>query len=165
MAMEGIQQPEILDIDSSLRLRKYTDDCEFALDWYQDEETLLLVDGANVPYDMEKLYRMYHYLQNKGEVYFIEVKDAQSGVFAPIGDVTFWQDDMPIVIGDKALRGKGIGRRVIQALVERARQLQFPYVGVAEIYDYNIGSEKMFESVGFQRTGDTEKGHSYRLSL
>ncbi len=33
------------------------------------------------------------------------------GGYIPIGDVTFSQEDMPIVIGDKAYRGKGIGEK------------------------------------------------------
>ncbi len=32
--------------------------------------------------------------------------------YVPIGDVTFWQEDMPIVIGDKKYCGKGVGGKV-----------------------------------------------------
>lgn len=165
MAIKGIEQPEMIEIDENLRLRKYTDDCSFALEWYQDEETLVLVDGANVPYDMEKLYRMYHYLQDRGEVYFIEVKLPGESEFCPVGDVTFWQDDMPIVIGVKELRGHGIGRKVVKTFVNRAKQLGFPYLEVAEIYHYNEGSRRMFESIGFRPVRKTEEGHTFRLDV
>lgn len=67
MPIKNIQQPDYIEIDSKLRLRKYNDDCDFALSWYQDEETLMLVDGVNAPYDMERLYRMYHYLNDRGK--------------------------------------------------------------------------------------------------
>lgn len=165
MAIKGVIQPEIIEIDDSLRLRKYTDDCAFALDWYQDEETLLLVDGDKKPYHMEKLYQMYHYLQSKGEVYFIEAKTVGTSDYIPIGDVSFWQNDLPIVIGNKNFRGKGIGTKVVNALLERALKLNFPYLEVAKIYYYNIGSQKLFENLGFQVIGDTDKGHRYRLLL
>lgn len=164
MAISGITQPEIIEIDEQLRLRKYSNDCAFALAWYQDVETVYLVDGVKKPYDMEKLYRMYHYLESRGEVYFIEIKPAGSSDYLPIGDVSFWQQDMPIVIGDQRFRGMGIGKKVVQALIERARQLEFPWLEVAEIYDYNTGSQRLFESVGFQKVRATEKGHSYRFS-
>lgn len=164
MPINGIPQPELIEIDSCLRLRKYCDDCCFALSWYQDEETLMLVDGVNHPYDLDRLYRMYHYLRDRGEVYFIELRQ-DGGSFEPIGDVTFWQEDMPIVIGRKELRGQGIGRRVISALVDRARQLGFSSLKVSEVYDYNIGSRRMFESVGFQVSGKTENGNSFTLKL
>jgi len=37
------------------------------------------------------------------------------------------------------------------------------YVG--EIYDFNIGSQKCFESVGFRSYEKTEKGSRYVLEL
>ena len=163
MAIQGIEQPEILRIDATLRLRKYDGVHDFALVWYQDEDTNYLVDGKRGTYDMDQLARMYHYLKGRGEVYFIEklVNDA----FKPIGDVTFWQEDMPIVIGDPACRGKGIGRKVISALIERGRSLGYDYLAVGEIYDWNEGSRRCFESAGFLPFEKTAKGSSYRLSL
>lgn len=105
--IQGIEQPEIIQIDESLRLRKYDGAHDFALAWYQDMDTVWLVDGNRNPYTMERLGGMYRYLDNAGELYFIEV--LENGTYKPIGDVTFWQEDMPIVIGDPACRGKGIG--------------------------------------------------------
>ena len=55
MAMEGIVQPEQIPVNDRLRLRKYDGHISFALEWYQDKETLMLVDGKNVPYDMARL--------------------------------------------------------------------------------------------------------------
>lgn len=164
MPMQGIKQPDLIQIDESLRLRKYTDECPFALKWYQDEATLRLVDGKTTPYTMEHVYQMYHYLQARGEVYFIEYRQPGQE-FEPVGDVTFWRDDMPIVIGEPGLRGKGIGRKVVLALVDRARSLGFSSLEVAEIYDYNVGSRKMFEACGFQPVEQTKDGWRYRLVL
>lgn len=36
---------------------------------------------------------------------------------------------------------------------------------VREIYDYNVGSQRVFESVGFEKYEKTNKGYSYRLQL
>lgn len=165
MPIKDIAQPDYIEIDSKLRLRKYNDECSFALSWYQDEETLMLVDGVNSPYDMERLYRMYHYLNDRGEVYFIEYRENEESDFLPIGDVTFWQEDMPIVIGMKEYRGKGIGGKVVGALIDRAKQLGYTYLEVAEIYSYNQGSRKLFEKCGFKENENTENGHSFRLEL
>lgn len=165
MAIDGITQPETIEIDDFVRLRRYTDDCAFALEWYQDEETLWLVDGVRIPYDLEKLYRMYHYLQGKGEVYFIEVRTDTASDYVPVGDVSFWQKDMPIVIGNKNFRGRGIGTKVVKALIKRGQKLGFPYLEVDEIYDYNTGSQRLFEGLGFQTIKTTDKGHGYRLLL
>ena len=106
---------------------------------------------------------MYRYLDNAGELYFIEV--LENGTYKPIGDVTFWQEDMPIVIGDPACRGKGIGRKVISALVRRGKALGYDHLAVGEIYDWNEGSRQCFESVGFKAYEKTEKGARYKMAL
>ena len=119
MPIQGLEQPEIIAIEPTLRLRKFDGRYDFALKWYQDEDMVYMVDGVRRAYDMDRLTRMYTYLNQAGELYFIEV--LESGSFRPIGDVTFWQDDMPIVIGEPHYRGKGIGRKVLSALVRRGR--------------------------------------------
>ncbi|WP_234123785.1 GNAT family N-acetyltransferase [Clostridium hydrogenum] len=157
-------QPDYINIDETLRLRKFDNKYAFALEWYKNRETVDLVDGKNSSlYDNDKLARMYNYLNNKGELYFIEVKKCDK--FIPIGDVTFWHEDMPIVIGDKDYRRRGIGLKVIKALIERAKLLGFHEIYVAEIYSYNIGSEKTFEKAGFKKYKRTENGYSYALNL
>ena len=163
MAIQGIEQPALIQIDESLRLRKYDGVFDFALEWYQDEDMVYMVDGVRSAYDMDRLARMYVYLNKAGELYFIEILENES--YKPIGDVTFWQDDMPIVIGDPNFRGKGIGRKVISALVQRGRSLGFDYVSVGEIYDWNEPSRRCCESVGFRAYEKTEKGTKYRLTL
>lgn len=156
-------QPEILEISNDLRLRKFDDKFDFALSWYQDEETNYMVDGRRGAYDMDQLSRMYHYLEKRGEVYFIEILD--NGTFRPIGDVTFWQEDMPIVIGEPQYRGKGIGKQIISALIQRGIALGYEYLQIGEIYEWNIVSRRCFESLGFREHKKTDKGASLRLEL
>ena len=163
MAIEGIVQPEIIQIDDTLRLRKYDGVHDFALTWYLDEETVWLVDGKREPYTTARLDGMYRYLNDMGELYFIEL--LEKGAYTPIGDVTFCREDMPIVIGDPACRGRGIGRKVISALIGRGKSLGYDHLSVEEIYDWNTGSRRCFESMGFIAYKKTEKGSSYRLTL
>ena len=163
MAIQGIEQPGVIQIDESLRLRKYDGVHDFALEWYQDPDTVWLVDGKREPYTVERLDRMYRYLRNAGELYFIEV--CENGTYKPVGDVTFWQEDMPIVIGDRNYRGKGIGRKVILALVQRGRDLGYSHLTIEEIYEWNGSSMRCFESAGFVPCGKTKKGRSYKLAL
>lgn len=163
MPIEGISQPEILIIDENLRLRKFDDSFMFALEWYQDEETNYMVDGRRGKYDLDQLSRMYHYLEKRGEVYFIEV--LEKGQFRPIGDVSFWQEDMPIVIGERSYCGQGIGRKVISALIQRGKSLGYNHLLIGEIYDWNESSRRCFESLGFYAYEKTEKGARYRMDL
>ena len=157
------KQPEYIFIDSSLRLRKYDGQAHLAFSWYQDLEVIRLIDGSREPYTLQRIKKMYDYFTYHGEVYFIEV--LINAGWQPIGDVSFWQEDMPIVIGNSAYRGQGIGRTVVQALVERGRKLGYKRLYVQEIYDDNEASKKMFESVGFYPLEKTENGHRYALDL
>jgi GNAT superfamily N-acetyltransferase len=164
MPIEGINQPGYLEINSDLRLRTYGGHCDFALDWYQDLESLELIDGPGnaVPYTHERLKEMYDYLDRHGELYFIEKK--QDDVFVPIGDVTFSENDMPIVIS-KEFRHRGIGSMVLQCLIDRAKYLGYKAIGVKEIYDFNTVSRHLFESNGFIKENSAENGATYVLHL
>lgn len=163
MAIQGIQQPEILQIDEEIRLRKFDGIYDFAFDWYQDAETVYLVDGVRTPYSRETLKCMYEYLDKQGELYFIEV--LKDGTYKPIGDVTFWKEDMPIVIGDRAYRGKGIAKKVIKCLIERGKALGYETLRVNEIYGFNEVSRKCFESLGFEPYEKTDKGSRFALTI
>lgn len=163
MPIPGIVQPELIHIDEELRLRKYDGDYLTAKPWYEDTETLMLVNGNDTPYTPERLKKMYDYLEAHGEEYFIELK--VNGTFIPVGDVTFWQEDMPIVIGDRSCRGKDVARKVVLALMDRARALGFDHLCVEEIYSYNTASQRLFEGCGFQKDKPTENGYSYICTL
>ena len=144
-----------------LRLHSFEAIPDCALGWYQDTETVWLVDGVRKAYDQATLNGMYCWLNDHGELYFIEV--LENGVWKPIGDVTFWQEDMPIVIGDLQYRGKGIGKKVIAALIQRGQQLGYDKLYVNEIYDHNLASRNCFESQGFRAYEKTGKGSRFVL--
>ena len=163
MAMAGVGQPDYIQIQDVLRLRRYDGTADFALCWYQDETLVYLVDGVKKAYDRDALYAMYTWLDQHGELYFIEA--LADGSWRPIGDVTFAPDDMPIVIGDGAYRGRGVGRRVVSALMDRGRRLGMTRLGVREIYDYNIASIRCFMSCGFAPVERTDKGWRYEAKL
>ncbi len=163
MPITGIIQPEVIPIDDALRLKKFETIPEEAFLWYQDVELVYLVDGVKRPYSRETLENMYGYLNKHGELYIIEA--LENGGFKPIGDVSFWQEDMPIVIGDPHYRSKGLGRKVIAVLVNRGRELGWESLGVEQIYHYNVASRKCFESQGFRICETTETGNRFVLKL
>lgn len=163
MAIENIKQPELIQIEDNLRLRKYDGSHAFAFTWYLDPELVYLVDGVREAYTLQKLNRMYEYLDSHGELYFIEILEGNG--YRPVGDVTFRREDMPIVIGDPVCRGKGIGKKVVLALTERGRELGYHCLYISEIYSYNIASRKCFESIGFETYEKTERGNRFRMFL
>ncbi|NEW62157.1 GNAT family N-acetyltransferase [Granulicatella sp. zg-ZJ] len=163
MPIKDVVQPNIIQIDDVLRLRKFDGNFDFALEWYQDEETVWYVDGDRELYSKELLEKMYMYWNSVSEVYFIEVYT--NGTYQPIGDVSFHQEDMPIVIGNKSYRGKGIGKKVIQTLIERAKTLGYDKLYIEEIYDFNVASQALYMSLGFKKKELVNKGWSYELIL
>ena len=163
MAIQGIDQPTYIQINETLRLRRYDGTADFALAWYQDPELVCLVDGVKKPYDRETLYNMYNYLDRHGELYFIEARAGDG--FVPIGDVAFSREDVPIVIGEAAYRGHGVGRKVIRTLMDRGRALGYDRLGVREIYDFNTASIRCFTVCGFVPVEQTDKGWRYEAKL
>ena len=163
MAIEGVAQPASIQIHDDLRLRRFDGTADFAFAWYQDEELVFLVDGVRKAYDRGTLEGMYRYLDSHGELYFIEARE--DGAWRPIGDVTFSRTDMPIVIGEAAYRGRGMGRQVIRALMGRGRQLGYETLGVREIYDYNEASLRCFAACGFLPVERTDKGWRLEAKL
>ncbi len=163
MPIPDVEQPAILPIDNTLRLRRYDGVCDFALPWYRDPDTLWAVNGNRTPYTPDMLRGMYRWQDEHSELYFIEIREGDA--FRSVGDAAFSREDMAIVIGESALRGRGIGRRVVQALIRRAVVLGFAALRVGEIYSRNTASQRLFTGLGFTAGGDTARGRSYILPL
>ncbi|HFU4117616.1 TPA: GNAT family N-acetyltransferase [Streptococcus suis] len=163
MAIEGVEQAAVLEIDNQIRLRRYDGIHDFAFEWHQDLELVWLIDGDQERYSQDLLDRMYDYLSNNGECYFIEIFEDDQ--FFPIGDVTLFADDFAIAIGDKRYWKKGIGTKVLQRMIERAREAGLEEILVEEIYDWNLGSRKLFEKCGFEAVEKKKNGWSYRLTV
>ena len=72
---------------------------------------------------------------------------------------------MPIVLGDPGVRGRGIGRQVVEALCRRGAALGYRALFISEIYDWNSVSRRCFESACFQPHEKMEHGWRYRKIL
>lgn len=160
---EGRSNPPVLT-DGTVRLRPYNEavDPDRALPWYQDPEMLALSEGpGTAPFDRQRVVRMYRILDRIGELFMIEVRDGDRWV--AVGDVTLAQETLPIVIGEKAYRRRGIGSRVLGLLIGRARELGFPSLEAKHIWEFNEASRRLFERAGFQpvATGEEPDGTRY----
>lgn len=140
----------MLPVDDELRLRRYAggEDVDLAWPWYQDPATVALVDGPGSPtYARDRVAAMFQALAAQGEVYLIE-RCTPGDVWETIGDVTLAPDTLPMVIAPE-WRGKGIGRRVLLRLVDRARVLGWKELRVREIAADNEASHRLFAGLGF----------------
>lgn len=166
MALGTFEQTKIICIDCSLRLRAYGGNFRQAVAWYQDEVVYYnsegITDASKIP-DEDYVRKMYECLSSSGEFYFIEV--LEGGEYVPIGDVTLKEENPPIVIGVPKYRGIGIGKRVMQAIIARARELGISRFYDTTIYDYNTASRKLYESLGFRCVGVRGNVRTYELDL
>lgn len=164
--MENQQQPEIITIDDSLRLRKYDGNFEIMLPAYQDpyiyQNSEGIFDDTRKP-DIDYVKRMCEFLARAGELYFIEVKE--NGSFISIGDVTVKAENPPIAIWVEKYRGVGIGTAVMKTVISRLRELGINKITGSVVYKWNLPSQRMHEKLGFQCVGEKDKELIYELSI
>jgi RimJ/RimL family protein N-acetyltransferase len=166
MAYKDFVQPQIINIDNEVRLRAYDGNYQQAILWYQDEVVYYnsegITDSSKIP-DESYVKRMYEYLNNNGELYFIEIHE--DGKYIPIGDVTLKEQNPPIAIGVAKYRGKGIGTKVMKAIIKRAKEIGMTKFYGTTIYDYNIASQRMHEALGYKCVEIKGKDRIYELEL
>ena len=136
-------------VDSEIRLIPYYRNDEVSLSWYLDTDLVKMVDNRDTPYDIPLLHRMYDYLSENGDCYYIEYDDT------PVGDVTLLESGEIAIVISKEYQGRHIGRRCVREMLALAREKGMTSVK-AVIYSFNIPSQRMSLSLGFEKTGDEE---------
>lgn len=166
MPLPNVEQLEIIYINENLRLRKYDGNYEIALQWYQDPDVYInsegIFDSLKIP-DLDYVKRMYTWLNNNRELFFIEV--LENDKYLPLGDITIKEENPPITIGVKKYRGKGLGKLVMKAIIDRLRVLGCKKIYNSIVYKWNIASQKLHKSLGFVCAKETENEYFYELDL
>ena len=166
MALKEFVQPEIIDISDSLRLRKYDGHYELFLPGYQNpvvyQNSEGIFDESRIP-DLDYVKGMCTYLAKMGELYYIEAKEMDT--YVPIGDVTVKDENPPIAIWIDTYRGKGIGKLVMQIVINRLKELGFEKITGSTVYQWNTASQKLHENLGFCRVSEDEKVITYKREL
>jgi len=150
MPLANITQPALINISDDLRLRAYDGNFSIAFSWYQDDVVRKFSEGITEPtihLGLSWIEKKFSALHHSGELYFIEV--CENGTFIAIGDVTLQENNPPIEIGVAQYRGRGIGTRVMKALVNRAKEIGFKKIYNAGCYEDNYASQRMLENAGF----------------
>jgi len=141
-------------VDKEIKLIKYYPNYKTTWAWYQDLGLCKQVDNRDTAYDLDLLKAMYKYLNRKGDLFYIKYKNRLCG------DVCLQPDGEINIVVAKPFQNNHIGRRVISEIIQLAKEKGIQELH-AVIYSFNGQSQRMFESVGFQRV-DTEK---YKLVL
>lgn len=166
MPLKNFEQPEIIQISDTLRLKRYDGCWEKMLPGYQTpyvyQNSEGIFDDSKKP-DEKYIQGMCRYLESVGEFYFIEVEENDS--YISIGDITIKPENPPIAIWDARHRGCGFGKLVMQAAIDRLRELRFEKITGSGVYKWNVVSQKMHEKLGFKRVNETEDSYIYELTL
>ena len=166
MALKEFEQPEIIDISDSLRLRKYDGHYELFLPGYQNpvvyQNSEGIFDESRIP-DLGYVKGMCTYLAKVGELYYIEAKE--NDTYVPIGDATVKAENPPTAIWADAYRGKGIGKLVMQTVIARLRELGFTKITGSTAYQWNTASQRLHEGLEFYRVSEDEKEIIYERML
>ncbi|MGM9635183.1 MAG: GNAT family N-acetyltransferase [Candidatus Avispirillum sp.] len=166
MPLENINQPEIIQISETLRLRKYDGNYEAALNGYRDpyvyQNSEGIFDEAKKP-DLSYVEGMFKYLDRVGEAYFIEV--LKDGEYISVGDVTVKAENPPIAIWYAEYRGTGIGTAVMKTVIQRLKELGYDKITGSTVYKWNAPSLHMHQKLGFRIVSEDEKEYILELEL
>lgn len=166
MPINNIEQPYIINIDNTIRLKRYNGNYEIAVKWYQ---TPYIYRNSEGIFDDEKkpdetyVREMFEWLNNNGELYFIEV--LVNNEYIPIGDVTIKDDNPPIAIWMEEYRGIGIGTKVMRIVINRLKELGYKKISGSNVYIWNIHSQSMHEKLGFKCVKKDDNQLFYELDL
>ncbi len=138
--IKGKTKPRI--VNQSIALIPYYPWEEATLPWYQDPVLVKQVDNKDELYTPEKLNRMYTWLNEHGNLWYIVYHGHLAGDIS-IGD----NGEIGLAIAPE-YQNKHIGRRCVAELLTVAREKGLPIVK-AQVYSFNEQSRKMFLSAGF----------------
>ncbi len=146
---------DIRVIDDDIKLIPYYRNDEASLPWYQDLDVCKQVDNIDHAYDVDKLHAMYDYLSSHGDCFYIQYQDVL------VGDVSLKDNAELAIVICKEYQNRHIGRKCILDMIELAKEKGMDKV-TANIYSFNIQSQRMFQSIGFTQTED--EWFEYRIS-
>ena len=147
--IQNCEQPKKIFIDDTLALVKYYPYYRRTLSWYQDLELCRQVDNRDSVYDLPTLSRMYRFLCRHGECYYL--KFFEKGRWHLVGDITLRDNGEIAIVICREYQNRHLGRKAVRAILHRAKEIGFSLVE-AEIYSFNMQSQKMFLSLGFKQT-------------
>lgn len=165
MPLNRHKQPQIIDLGNGIRLAAYDGRHEEALLWYTNPFVYYNSEGITdgpIP-DPAYIDRMYSYLDQNSELYFIEVLSA--GTYVRVGDVAIKPKNLPIVIGNDDFRGKGISKVVMNYAFKRLKDLGYHTVNESIVYKHNQTSKQMHESLGYVLIREDEKSYYFEKKL
>lgn len=134
-------------VDDDISLVPYFPNEDVAIEWYQDKEICRQVDNIDQVYTLDRLRAMYGFLSTHGECFYIRYRGKL------VGDISLRDNSEIAIVVCKEYQNRHIGRRCVLDMIKLAREKGMFEVK-ANIYSFNEQSRRMFQSIGFQSSGD-----------
>ena len=119
-----------ITVNENIKLVPYFENYDTTLKWYEDAYVCKQVDNIDFLYDIDRLQKMYNYLNTHGKLYYIEYKNEL------VGDISLTDDNEITIVVCKEFQNKHIGRNCVKKILELAKEKGLKSV-TANIYDSN----------------------------
>ena len=134
-------------VDDDISLVPYYPNEDIAIQWYQDKEVCRQVDNIDHVYSLDRLRTMYDFLNTHGECFYIQCKEKL------IGDISLRNNSEIAIVICKEYQNRHIGRKCVLNMIDLAKEKGMSQVK-ANIYAFNMQSQRMFQSIGFRPSED-----------
>ena len=124
-------------------------DFDRLINWVSDENLLVTIAGLDFKYPLDVI-QLSEYIKLPDSWIFNVVLNQQiigHGQIVQSGDQKCKLDKL--LIGDKSLRGQGIGEKLVRELMKFAFTKLTMHEVELNVYDWNIAGIKCYEKVGF----------------
>lgn len=145
--MDGKFEMKLRKIDDDISLVPYYTNEDIAIEWYQDKEVCRQVDNIDHVYSLDRLRAMYSFLSTHGECFYIQYRGKL------VGDVSLRDNAEIAIVICKEYQNLHIGRKCVLDMLQLAKEKGMREVK-ANIYAFNKQSQRMFQTIGFQPSGD-----------
>lgn len=133
-----------ITVSEEIKLIPYFENYDTTLKWYKDKDVCKQVDNIDFVYDIDRLKKMYNYLNTHGKLFYIEYNNEL------VGDISLTDEAEITIVVCKEFQNKHIGRCCVTKILELAEGKGLKSI-TANIYAFNHQSRKMFEAVGFKQ--------------
>ena len=131
------------------------EDCKYLKKWITNESDLIQFAGNIFTFPIDKKQVEIYLSDSNRTVFKIINEDKLSIGIAEISILKENEKDgklARILIGEKTMRGKGIGTELINKLTEYGfKNLKKERI-ILNVYSWNVGAIKCYEKVGFSQT-------------
>lgn len=129
------------------------DDWKYIKKWTSSESELIQFAGAIFSFPVDRKQIRSYLSDSNRTVFKIENESKQS---IGIAEISIVKENVAklarILIGEKSMRGKGIGTELINKLTKYGFNILKKEKIILNVYSWNIGAIKCYEKVGFSQT-------------